>query len=242
MAMFPLHLPGFPNEFDLEGDPAESSGSGPALVLSMEKHDNSPGIAQALLNTLRLLDAGLLGLICVEEFFKGDVRSEVEAKLIGTKNKWNSLEEYAEGLKADLGGDGGVLDALAKAGGQQSFAKYLLILRPNAPVICMEDEALKLEADKISETVGPMYADVNDIVARKKLLVAKRRELSVNVDAEREKFFLEFARAKHAELGNPQAVLLNGGGRHMLRIAETLTAEKIGYLLLKPIGYKDELA
>lgn len=213
-------------------------GKEPVVILLSEKHNDNVTIADNIETTVGLLDAGIICQVFVEEFFSGDVRQQVENEC-RKLYKCENLQERHEQVRRDYGSDAEVLAAMRSDTDRKlSFARWLLFLRPNASVICVECPDLKQEADRVAEAIGSEPAQETNPEAERirKILKARRHD----VHRRREQAF--FSTAIYHTSSSTFAIAINAGGYHnpyLLRYAER---DGVGCILTQPPTYTDEVS
>jgi hypothetical protein len=60
-------------------------------------------------------------------------------------------------------------------------------------------------------------------------------------ELKRDAAFVKYAVEAHTKLGSADAIVLNGGGRHMKGIVDTLREQGKAFVLILPDGYTDAL-
>jgi hypothetical protein len=241
MAIVNLKHVGYDVDVDLHGAVEVHAGKGQLVVLLAEAHNDNNVIGQNLHSTLNLIDAGVAGLVGVEEFCPIDVTKELMLD-IGPR-KAGSLAAYGEILRKEFGGDAGIIAGIRKQKypPRMGFAKHLAYMRPAVPLVGVEDKELRLQTQRDNQAAALLFPEEKDVEKRKKMQIAKFRADGVERELKRDAAFLRLALEAHASLGSPGAVLINGGGLHMKRIAETLGKEGKACLLILPDGYTDAL-
>src|SRR5579875_280808 len=156
MPVYELRSVGLGVAVEVDGAVELFPGSGtPTFVLLAEDHLYPAGVACQLRNACNLHDSGCIGRVGVEEFEPGDIKPRITEEL-RRRRQGDSIAEYAASLKKDLGGDQGIISAIASKprGDRWSFARYLLYLRPEVEVVGVEDPVLKAQAQAASEEVA----------------------------------------------------------------------------------------
>jgi hypothetical protein len=232
---------GYDVDVDLQGTVEIHTGQGPLVVLLAEAHNDNNVIGQNLHSTINLIDADVVGLVGVEEFCSIDVKEELMHD-IGPR-KAGSLAAYGKTLKDEFGGDAGIIAGIRKQKypPRMGYAKHLAYMRPGVPLVGVEDKELRLQTQRDNQAAATLFPEEKDETKRKKLQIAEFRSIGVERELKRDAAFLRLAREAHAALGSPGALVINGGGLHMKRIAETLRKQSKAFLLILPDGYTDAL-
>lgn len=137
----------------------------------------------------------------------------------------------------------GVVAAIRKTQKEkpQSFTRNLVFMRPEVNIVGVEDPTLKAEAQAASEAAARMYLDEVDDSKREKLQIDAFRQGGPERERKRDAAFIRHALETHAKLGSLSAIVINGGGLNMKRIAETLRREGKAHILILQDGYADAL-
>lgn len=206
-----------------------------------EAHNDNNVIGQNLHSTINLIDAGVAGLVGVEEFCPIDVKKELMQD-IGPR-KAGSLAAYGKILRDEFGGDSGIITGIRKQKypPRMGYAKHLAYMRPDVPLVGVEDKELRLQTQRDNQAAALLFPEEKDEAKRKKLQIAKFRSDGVERELKRDAALLQLALEAHASLDSPGAVVINGGGLHMKRIAETLRKQGKAFVLILPDGYTDAL-
>jgi hypothetical protein len=244
MAAVNLKAVGYAVDVDLQGAVEVHAGKGPPFILLAETHENNNVIGQNLLSAVNLFDANVVGIVGVEQYPPPpfDLKAKMEAE--HSVRRDGGIEKYGEDLLKMFGGTiQGVVAEIRKTpkNRPQSFARNLVFVRPKVNIIGVEDPALKADAQAASEAAGRMFLDELDLSKREKLQIAEFRKSGEERERKRDAAFVKYATEAHAKLGSGSAVVLNGGGLHMKRIADTLRKEGKACLLIVPVGYTDAL-
>jgi hypothetical protein len=212
-------------------------GNSPVFVLLSEKPNDNNTIADNVRTTVELLDRGIISHVFVEDYFPGDVRAQVE-KEVKDRYRGISLEERSQQIRSDYATDDELFAVLREAYFKVSFARWVLFLRPQATVICVEHPALKREADQVAEAVGGEPAQAADPETERRRRIVKTRSHSVH--RRREVAFVETTLENCR--ADTFAVALNAGGYHNAYMADILASKGLGCVLTRPPEYTDEVA
>src|SRR5690242_20458445 len=99
-------------------------GDVPVILLLSEKHNENVTIAVNVETTVRLLDAGIISQVFVEDFFPGDVRQQVEDEC-RRLYKCQSLHERHEQIRGKYGSDANVFAEMRTVADRKlSFARW----------------------------------------------------------------------------------------------------------------------
>lgn len=238
MAAINLNPVGIDQVVSLEGDVALHPGTGPVVFLMAESHTDNITIGQNLQSAINLLDAGVVEVVGIEEYSSStDIKAELSAKSFVRRD--GSLTAYSEGLKRQFDGDAGVIGAVKSARSRMNFGDQLVFLRPNVKIVGVEDPALRSEAQRASEAIAHLFPEEQDPAKRRQLQIAKFREDGAARELKRDAAFVSNVIKAREASGSEKAVVINGGGRHMQRIAGRLAQEGKAYVLIVPEGYKD---
>ena len=209
-------------------------GKSPVFVLLSEKHNDNNTIADNVQATVELIDRGIIRHVFVEDYFPGDVRAQVELE-VKKLYKGISLEQRSQQIRSDYTTDDELFAALRKASFKVSFARWVLFLRPEATVTCVEHPNLKYQADQVAEAIGQEPAQVADAEAERLRKIVKARGHSVH--RRREVAFVETALTNCPV--DAFAVALNAGGYHNAYIADILASKGLGCNPTQPPTYTD---
>jgi hypothetical protein len=231
-------------DVDLHGTVEIHAGKAPLFVLLAETHKDNNVIGQNIQNAVNLFDVKIVGVVGVEEHppLPFDLKANMEAE--GSVKKAGGIEKYGEGLLKLFGGTVPALVAEIRKTPNtrpQSFARNLVFVRPTVNVVGVEDPTLKAEAQAANEAAAKMFLYEPDLGKRDKLQIAEFRNSGVERELKRDAAFVKYAVEACAKLGSAGAILLNGGGLHMKRIADTLRKQHKAFLLILPDGYTDAL-
>jgi hypothetical protein len=244
MAYVNLRPVGYDVVVDLEGTATMHPGRAPLVILLAENHNDNNVIGQNIQSAVNLFDAKLVGVIGVEQFPPPpfDIKAKMAAEP-GIK-KDGGIAKFGKAMLEMFGGTvKGVVDSIRKTPNNrpQSFARNLILLRPEINIVGVEDPKLKDEAQAASEAAARLYLDESDALKREKLQIAAFRKRGEERERKRDEAFLRHALEAHASFGSPAAIVVNGGGLHLKRIAGILRQQGEACVLILPGGYTDAL-
>lgn len=213
-----------------------TSPGSPPLFLVGERHSVKPYIHANLLNVISLADLGVISCVGVEGVRTGEVR---EAEAVARRRE----------LEAVHGADVAAVSAGLLAfftWRDMYFERVLGLLRPEVPVVSVEDPALNARAgelepwyemrgDHIREVLraSPLFEpdrEDRDTLADVKARMQYEFELAEEpVNHARDAAFIKNMLALWEERGRDKAAVLNLGSSHQYRVARLLP-EQVGYI------------
>jgi hypothetical protein len=227
----------------LEGDVRLRAGQQPVIILLAERHDNNDVIGQNLLSALNLIQAGVVRLVAVEKFRPIDIKGQMSREPV--IRKAGSIAAFGQSIREENGGnDEGVIAAIRARPNSAPicFARYLILLSPDTPLVGVEDPNLHAEAQASSEAIAQLFNDEPDAEERKNKRIAKFRSDGAERELARDAAFLRNALQEYDNLNAGGAILISAGALHVERIAARLEAEGKAHILIVPDGYTDALA
>lgn len=238
MLMMDLSSYGYNVVLEFEGEVLfQRCASHPLIFLFDEDHESAQGIGASIRNALRLLDAGVVDFLGVEETPTG-VRENAERLVTQVFHpKYDSLEAYSASLRKHFAGsDAAMIDA-ASAKPDFRFGKTLLFLRPAVKMRSVDD----VELCRIAQAEHDRLLETYDSDTPEAILALRRAYGAHQVHRQRDRVFAERLLQFYQEEAAARAMILNAGGSHQQRIVQYIP-DDVSIIRLRPPDYHDSSA